>query len=101
MSTIASAIFHAGLNPQRENTMPAPLQLVSDTTVPHLPFGRLHVQHLRCGTIQTVVVTGIDWAGSIVAERTSIVRTPDGSTPKDIEAALRADVIGTLEARRN
>ncbi len=81
--------------------MPTPLQLVSDTTVPHLPFGRLHVQHLRAGEIETVVVTGIDWAGSIVAERTGIVRTPDGSTPKDIEAALSAEVIGTLEARRN
>ena len=101
MITIASAFFHTRLDPQHENTMPTPLQLVSDTTVPHLPFGRLHVQHLRAGEIETVVVTGIDWAGSIVAERTGIVRTPDGSTPKDIEAALSAEVIGTLEARRN
>lgn len=77
------------------------LQLVSDTTVPHLPFGRLHVQHLRCGEVQTVVVTGIDWTGSIIAERVGVIRTPDGSTPRDIEATLSADVIGTLEARRN
>jgi hypothetical protein len=81
--------------------MTTPLQLVSDTTVPHLPFGRLHVQHLRCGEVRTVVVTGIDWGGSIIAERIGVVRPPDGSTPADIEAALRADVIGSLEARRN
>ncbi len=77
------------------------LHIVSDTTVPHLPFGRLHVQHLRCGAVQTVVVTGIDWAGAVVAERFAVSRPPDGSTPADIEAALRADVIGVLEARRN
>lgn len=81
--------------------MTTPLQLVSDTTEPHLPFGRLHVQHLRSGEIETVVVMGIDWAGSVVAERVAVVQPPHGGTPADIEAALRADVIGTLEARRN
>ncbi len=81
--------------------MTSPMQLISDTTVPHLPFGRLHVQHVRCGEVETVVVTGIDWGGSVIAERVAVVRPPLGETPADIEAALRVDVIGSLEARRN
>lgn len=81
--------------------MTTPVELLSDTTEPHLPFGRLHVQRLRCGQVETVVVTGIDWGGSIIAERIAVVRPPQGDAPADIEAALRADVLGSLEARRN
>ncbi|MFG0330302.1 MAG: hypothetical protein ACF8PN_10425 [Phycisphaerales bacterium] len=74
--------------------------LESDRVIPHLPFGRLHVQHLATGDERDVVVTAIDSNGSIIAERRASTRR-DADAAHSIESELSDELRRSLEASRN